>query len=708
MDYWRNQLIEIDDCLYNFNVHNFYDAAISLFKTLEFPVNELEEDTRNLSIEELLKKQGLSEDFINPSEKLAISLIEKVSILFVLNSQTKGLEYVEEYNDGIYVGESIIIIGVDLFISDYFYDEYYDNHYIIPAITTFFNRLINTQILILFKRGSKIAFSVKRRRFNKIDNTRDAKGSNFQTEWMETYPPGEETKFRLLEFSFENFRDFNFYFMYNDMVKSIATRYLVEDFPENDNIVSHINITDEGALYFRDYKNLTFYIFNFKPSTDDREDDAQEDIEYSNERMNIFDNSRDETAITRESSLVAEHENILTESIELSQMDEIDNISQKEIDLCNNTSDSINNQLIEEIDNSQDGDQTMDGIIKDIIGDFSNLKTNFNRLSDYFNDLRKDDEHLSLKESEELSNYCFKKMKEINIFKSDVDLLWDRFTCMVQEEEQNEVDEDGKKKSESTIYQSNNDSNINGELQSYSFTSPYKITLLNKDYSVKNWTDVLITISEALIKIYPEQISALDKNPLLRGRSRQYFSYDKELLTEQAKELSNGLYVETNFSSDHIVRISRTILEICGVGRSQLSFYVNQTRNVETLTIGYDSNINEDSGLEIKFTQKYCSISVSADLIKIILRAMLDHHKKDFPYIEMSRLKDELTDIIQAKSSYKQPQHVLNNIKDFLMDWEVIALYEGSKRGKYIIKDQSILEEMASDPKTIFELLKNE
>lgn len=715
MDYWKNQLIEIDDCLYNFNVINFYDAAINLFKVLEFPVVELDEDTRNLTMEEFLRNQGEGEDYINPSEELAMSLIEKVSILFILNSQTKDLEYVEEYDDEIYVGASIIVIGVEIFESDYsefevkeneveeekeVEKEDKDNKYIIPAITTFFNRLINTQILILFKKGSKIAFSVKRRRINKIDNTRDAKGSNFQTEWIQTLPPSEETVFKVLDFSFDNFRDGNFYLMYNDMVKFVAEDYLIEDFPENDNISSHLVLTDGIALYLRDSRNLAYNRFDFRPMNDESELDAQEDIQYSNGSEEIPNNFIDEAAMAAEVCLDLEDGFLFGD---LEYLEERDNIDDTDTNLLLNNSDETSSLIDEEPFDSKDGDQIVDEIVKQIIADFSNIKGSFSKLSNYFNELRKDDEHLTLDESEELSTYCFKKMKDIKVFESDVELLWDRFINMVQEEDLNEVDKEEANYLDNTNYSSNNQSNINDDLQSYSFTNPYKITLLNVDYEVRNWTDVLLSVCEALIKVYPEQVSVFDKNPLLRGRSRQYFSYEKGLLTDHAKELSNGLFVETNFSADDIVRHCKQILSICGLASSDISFYVNKRPKVEQLEFTHDGNISE-----VKFPSTYGSITVSEELLKLIFSTLLEYCNKELLYIDYSDLKDELYETIQSLSSYSRPEHVLQNVLRFLLDWDIIAFYEGAKRKKYVIKDKSILDEIISDPRSINEFFKSE
>ena len=43
----------------------------------------------------------------------------------------------------------------------------------------------------------------------------------------------------------------------------------------------------------------------------------------------------------------------------------------------------------------------------------------------------------------------------------------------------------------------------------------------------------------------------------------------------------------------------------------------------------------------------------------------------------------------------------------FLIDWDVVTLYDGAKRGKYVIKDIKTLHEMIDESKMIVECLKN-
>lgn len=543
MKYYRSQLIEIDECLYNFNVFNFYKASIKLFKVLGYPIANLKEELSNLSFEETLERFGENFEFVNPSERLATTVIETVSILFILNNDISELEYVKQYNDGAFVGEAIIVLGVEI-------QEIERDYYEVPIITNCFNRLFNTQILILFKKGSEIAFSVKRRRINKKDETADAKGSTFQTKWIETFPPSIESVSKISELSFDNFRDHNFYFMYNDIIKCIAEDFLIEDFPENDNISSHIKITDGFALYFRDSRMLEQHIFASKLSSKNIETSKSENVDLYNNFFNMDERVYEEIAITNE-DINYNGKNKADKFVEKENITSINNV--------NYVSGCIENL---------DGENFMDNIVKSIIEKYSELKSDFTSLYNYFDEHRKNDGHLSTKEKKELSDYCFMQMEEIEKFIHDIDSMWDRFILLVQEQEIDDEDN--------------------------------------------------------------ENISLNSLNP-------------------------------------------------------------------DNDSIKYR---------EIKFPAKYASISVSEELLKDIFSSILENGNNNI-YIDIGDLKEELSEVIQSKSLYKNPQHVLNNIRDFLMDLGVIDLYEGAKRRKYIIKDASLLNELINSTDSISELLDN-
>lgn len=484
MDCLRGQLAELDDCLYNFNVLSFYHAAIELFKALDFPVKEIE-GYYKLSIEELLIKLEKSEDFINPSEKSAASMIKTVSILFVLNNDNTSLEYVTEYNDGLYAGGSIIVMGVEL-LND---DDYYE----VPNITNLLNRLVNTQVFTFFKKESKISFSVKRRRINKKDETLDAKGSNFQTQWYETLPPDPETIFKIMELSFENFRDENFYFMYSDIVRGVAEEYLIEDFPQNDNISSHVKITDGVALYFRGIENLDCIIFknNFNLCNENIEFEFEVDEQLNYTTMALSENN----------NLFLDTETVAS-AIELE-----DNFNEELNQIMNNT---------EIAPTDLEGGANMDEIIKKIMGDFKILSTDLESLFEFIDEYRKNDQHMSVREKREQSEDCFEKMEIVEAYVNEIGELKERFIGSIQQRNNKETTEKEKYRDDTLVSE--------GEISSYKHTSPYKVSFLGVDYSVRNWTDVLTTVCETLLKTSPEQVSIFDKNPLLKGTTRQYFS----------------------------------------------------------------------------------------------------------------------------------------------------------------------------------------
>lgn len=567
MDYWKNQLIEIDDCLYNFNVINFYDAAIRLFKVLEFPVNELEEDNRNLSIEELLRIQGETEDFINPSEKLAVSQIEKVSILFVLNSQTKGLEYVEEYNDGIFIGASIIVIGVEIFQSEYgeFNDDNYDNQYIIPAITTFFNRLINTQILIIVKKGSKIALSVKRRRINKKDYTLDAKGSNFQTNWLKTFPPSEEAKSKILEFSFDNFRDKNFYFMYSDIVKCIAEEFFIEDFPVNNNISSHINITDGLGLYFRDMGNLHSSDTNIEINTNEVYEDKINNQEFFILNTSGNNNEGKETAeevaassVEIQSEFSCQSENLLDKENCLEEWEGKLVMGEKIADLENLivlVREKFPNKAI------------------DISESLVLLKETINETINSIND----EVSIAFVKRDFVSARDYTQVAEsINKYEQKIDYFIELLEVDDIEENINVDEMDEPEKDIITDYTAYNvDTNVEHTLyENFTHKRPFAFRINDSNIiEVKTWQEMLLKTCELLIAVDEEKFLQFEDNPTMNGKKRKYFSRKDTTMTKP-KLVSDKIFVETNISGNGVRNLLLKLLKEFGYKTSEYKVYL--------------------------------------------------------------------------------------------------------------------------------------
>ena len=77
---------------------------------------------------------------------------------------------------------------------------------------------------------------------------------------------------------------------------------------------------------------------------------------------------------------------------------------------------------------------------------------------------------------------------------------------------------------------------------------------------MKSWSDVLIQLCEKLLNNYPNRFISLLSHPLSLNMQREYFkTFNNNLIA--GKRLSNGIWVETNFSGSEIVKICGLLLK---------------------------------------------------------------------------------------------------------------------------------------------------
>lgn len=108
----------------------------------------------------------------------------------------------------------------------------------------------------------------------------------------------------------------------------------------------------------------------------------------------------------------------------------------------------------------------------------------------------------------------------------------------------------------------------------------------------------------------------------------------------------------------------------------------------------------------IRFSQKYSSVSLNADLLKSILLKIKEIDARDIS-IKTSVLIDEMADQILGKSAYQHPSHPLRAVIKFLKDVGVIIPYQNAKIGKYVIEDYEIMQRLIDNPFQIQELIQN-
>lgn len=196
---------------------------------------------------------------------------------------------------------------------------------------------------------------------------------------------------------------------------------------------------------------------------------------------------------------------------------------------------------------------------------------------------------------------------------------------------------------------------------------------------------------EELIIINPDFISRIDKLDEFKGRTRLVFSYDEKMIDNKLyKQLSNGLYVLVNNNANSIVSLCKRVLKASG----------NNEDDIKVVSIQENSNYSrEESKVEtdisglIKLPRKYASISIDKEIFKQIVYSILDRRNVyGTDYISPGKIKEKFDKTINEKTKYITSYHVVLNIIKYLMDFRFIDNYPGTKKGKYVVVDDSSLK----------------
>jgi len=108
----------------------------------------------------------------------------------------------------------------------------------------------------------------------------------------------------------------------------------------------------------------------------------------------------------------------------------------------------------------------------------------------------------------------------------------------------------------------------------YTGKTPVRVMLFNKNIEAKNWRDVLINTAENLIERNLAAFSKLADSEIMRGKKAYLLTKKKNVLRAPHK-LSNGLFLETNLSSNSIVRIIKNrLLKGCGYKEKDIEIIV--------------------------------------------------------------------------------------------------------------------------------------
>jgi hypothetical protein len=107
----------------------------------------------------------------------------------------------------------------------------------------------------------------------------------------------------------------------------------------------------------------------------------------------------------------------------------------------------------------------------------------------------------------------------------------------------------------------------------YTGKIPEGVRLFNERFEVRSWRELLTTIAEELLKLNPEGFNALSDSKLMKGETRTYLSRDRNVVYKPY-QLSNGLFLTINLSSNAMVRLIKKMLTGCGYKETDIEIFV--------------------------------------------------------------------------------------------------------------------------------------
>lgn len=97
---------------------------------------------------------------------------------------------------------------------------------------------------------------------------------------------------------------------------------------------------------------------------------------------------------------------------------------------------------------------------------------------------------------------------------------------------------------------------------------PASVRIFNQEYPINTWKAVLLKTAEVIYKKHPYNFESTAF--ALRGSERQYIARSGENMISPKKIPGSELWIETNFSSEDILRISKRLLDLFGYSEHEL------------------------------------------------------------------------------------------------------------------------------------------
>lgn len=93
---------------------------------------------------------------------------------------------------------------------------------------------------------------------------------------------------------------------------------------------------------------------------------------------------------------------------------------------------------------------------------------------------------------------------------------------------------------------------------------PLRFSLLNQNYAVSHWREVLVKVCEIMLIHNPYEVALFPENEKLNSDRRINFSFNEQDIKFNKKKLSNGMWIEVNRNAIDIKAVCRKILSLCG------------------------------------------------------------------------------------------------------------------------------------------------
>ena len=323
-----------------------------------------------------------------------------------------------------------------------------------------------------------------------------------------------------------------------------------------------------------------------------------------------------------------------------------------------------------------------------VMADRNNIDDIFNIVKEDFNWIVEDiTQHRSLIKEEFIKAVQVDKFDDMDDYKQkceDLEMIIEKIEN-VKQEYTSLITED------STITEEKIMGDGYDELEDWKDTIPEELLLFGKAYMVRTWRDILLTLLEDLLNRNRDFINGLDKMDEFKGRTRIYFSYDKDLINDKFyKQLSNNMFVLVNDNANTIHALCRRLLEVGGYSYDVMKIKLRTEDKPGGNKIG---KIETDKyGNMIKLSPRYQSVTIDKELFKKIVHNIINWEKEyNIEYFEPRKLEEKLKNLILSQTKYTIAYHVIINIVKYLKDSRFIDHYRDSKKGKYVVIDENAL-----------------